>query len=225
MLQTVPVASSFSSRAGRYDATATAARYTLRLLAERIQALTTEERDLQQRITAVLNTHAPQLLQRHGIGPDSASALLVIAGDNPDRMHNEASFAALCGVSPIEAGGGCRAPGLHDVARRHRANAANLSRRVCREIIQRYDASGRPYPVDDELPHGWAMVTLTTDNHDWACRRHGWFLDDPLRCHHNVDACGGEGIGEFVVRRAVRDQCRHGFETGYVGECVATKFR
>jgi transposase len=45
-------------------------------------------------------------LQRHGIGPDSASALLVTAGDNPDRLHNEASFAALCGVSPIEASSG-----------------------------------------------------------------------------------------------------------------------
>ena len=54
----------------------------------------------------MLNTHAPQLLQRHGIGPDSASALLVTAGDNPDRLHSEASFAALCGVSPIEASSG-----------------------------------------------------------------------------------------------------------------------
>ncbi|WP_425302574.1 transposase [Nocardia wallacei] len=28
------------------------------------------------------------------------------AGDNPDRLRNEASFAALCGVSPIEASSG-----------------------------------------------------------------------------------------------------------------------
>jgi transposase len=84
----------------------TAARYTLRRLAMRIQALTAEERELQRRITAVLNTHAPQLLQRHGIGPDSAAALLITAGDNPDRLHSEASFAALCGVSPIEASSG-----------------------------------------------------------------------------------------------------------------------
>ena len=68
--------------------------------------LTAEERELQQQITTVLNTHAPQLLQRHGIGPDSASALLVTAGDNPDRLRSEASFAALCGVNPIEASSG-----------------------------------------------------------------------------------------------------------------------
>jgi transposase len=85
---------------------ATATIYTLRRLAQRIQSLTTEERELQHQITAVLDTHAPQLLQRPGIGPDSASALLVTAGDNPDRMRSEASFAALCGVSPIEASSG-----------------------------------------------------------------------------------------------------------------------
>jgi len=85
---------------------ATATRYTLRHLAARIQALTAEERQLQRQITAVLTTHAPQLLQRPGIGPDSAAALLITAGDNPDRMANEASFAALCGVSPIEASSG-----------------------------------------------------------------------------------------------------------------------
>jgi transposase len=40
------------------------------------------------------------------LGPDSAATLLLTAGDNPDRMHTEASFAALCGVSPIEASSG-----------------------------------------------------------------------------------------------------------------------
>jgi transposase len=93
---------------------ATAACYTLRYLATRIQALTGEERQLQRQITIVLDTHAPQLLQRHGIGPDSAAALLITAGDNPDRMHSESSFAALCGVSPIEASSG--------KTRRHRLN-------------------------------------------------------------------------------------------------------
>ena len=49
------------------------------------------------------NTHAPKLLQRHRAGPDSAAALLTTVGDNPDRMHGEASSAPLCWVSPIEA--------------------------------------------------------------------------------------------------------------------------
>jgi transposase len=35
-----------------------------------------------------------------------AGALLVTAGDNPDRLRSEASFAHLCGVSPIPASSG-----------------------------------------------------------------------------------------------------------------------
>lgn len=35
-----------------------------------------------------------------------ASALLVAAGDYPERLHSEASFAALCGSSPVEASSG-----------------------------------------------------------------------------------------------------------------------
>ncbi|WP_155387595.1 IS110 family RNA-guided transposase [Catellatospora paridis] len=85
---------------------ATATTYTLRRLARRIQELTAEERELQQQITAVIDAYAPHLLQRHGIGPDSAAALLITAGDNPDRMTSEGSFAALCGVNPIEASSG-----------------------------------------------------------------------------------------------------------------------
>lgn len=46
------------------------------------------------------------LLQRYGVGPDTAAALLLAAGDNPERLTTEASFAALCGVSPIEASSG-----------------------------------------------------------------------------------------------------------------------
>jgi transposase len=85
---------------------ATATAYTLRCLAQRIGQLTAQARDLQRQITAVINTHAPQLLHRRGIGPDSAAALLIAAGDNPNRLHSDASFAALCGVSPIEASSG-----------------------------------------------------------------------------------------------------------------------
>jgi transposase len=85
---------------------ATAAVYTLRRLAQRILDLTDEIRDLQQRLTDVITTHAPQLLHPVGVGADTAAALLIAAGDNPDRLASEASFAALCGVSPIEMSSG-----------------------------------------------------------------------------------------------------------------------
>jgi transposase len=86
--------------------TTSAAAYTLRLLARRILALTSEIRELEQQITAAITSHTPTLLTRRGIGPDNAAALLIAAGDNPHRLRSEASFAALCGVSPLEASSG-----------------------------------------------------------------------------------------------------------------------
>jgi transposase len=86
--------------------TTQAAVYTLRLLARRILHLTDQITDLDKQITAAVAAHTPQLLDRHGVGPDTAAALLIAAGDNPDRLHSQASFAALCGVSPVEASSG-----------------------------------------------------------------------------------------------------------------------
>jgi transposase len=80
--------------------------HTLRQLARRVQYLNGEIRDLQQRLTAMVNASAPDLLAVPGIGPDSAAVLLIAAGDNPDRLRSEASFAALCGVSPVQASSG-----------------------------------------------------------------------------------------------------------------------
>jgi transposase len=85
---------------------ATAAAYTVALLARRIAELSTEINELKQQINDVLTTHTPDLLERNGVGPDTAAALLITAGDNPERLHSEASFAALCGVSPVEASSG-----------------------------------------------------------------------------------------------------------------------
>ncbi|GII59665.1 hypothetical protein Pth03_80540 [Planotetraspora thailandica] len=85
---------------------ASAAIYTLRLLARRIDQLAQEIADLDAQITTVLADHNPQLLDTYGVGPDTAAALLIAAGDNPERLHSEASFAALCGASPVEASSG-----------------------------------------------------------------------------------------------------------------------
>jgi transposase len=94
--------------------TTSAAIYTLRLLARRIDQLGQEIADLDAQMTAVLTRHNPQLLNTYGVGPDTAASLLIAAGDNPGRLHTEASFAALCGASPVEASSGN--------TRRHRLN-------------------------------------------------------------------------------------------------------
>jgi transposase len=41
-----------------------------------------------------------------GIGQDSAGALLVAAGDNPQRLRSDACFSMLCGSSPVQASSG-----------------------------------------------------------------------------------------------------------------------
>ena len=62
--------------------------------------------------------HAGPSRQCLGCGDRSdhrqALALLVAAGDNPERLATEQSFAALCGASPVQASSGN--------TRRHRLN-------------------------------------------------------------------------------------------------------
>ncbi len=83
-----------------------AAKHTLRSLARRIQQLTVEIDDLQSQIRSVVTEHRPELLDSYGLGPDTAATLLITVGDNPDRIHSEASFASLCGIAPVEASSG-----------------------------------------------------------------------------------------------------------------------
>jgi transposase len=71
-------------------------------LARRWQHLDQEIRDNDQDVTTIVKRVVPGLLARPGIGPVCADQLLVTAGDNPDRLHSQAAFAALCGVSPVE---------------------------------------------------------------------------------------------------------------------------
>jgi len=75
---------------------------TLRALATHILARTAELYGLRVHLTELTRASNPALLAAPGVGVDSASALLVTTGDNPERLRSEAAFAALCGVSPIE---------------------------------------------------------------------------------------------------------------------------
>jgi transposase len=74
----------------------------LAALARRWQHLNAEVRANDTHIEKIVRQSAPGLLTRPGIGPVCAAQLLATAGDNPDRLANEAAFAALCGVSPVE---------------------------------------------------------------------------------------------------------------------------
>ena len=81
-------------------------RITFKSLARRYLELHDEIADLDVMIGAIVDELAPDLVARNSIGHVGAAQLLLTAGDNPDRLRSEASFAALCGTSPVPASSG-----------------------------------------------------------------------------------------------------------------------
>jgi len=61
---------------------------------------------LDELIGPLVGARAPGLPALHGAGPDTAAMLLVAAGDHPERLRSESSWAHLCGVAPIPASSG-----------------------------------------------------------------------------------------------------------------------
>ncbi len=81
-------------------------KFTLRMLARRAITLQEEIDEIDAILKPLVIETAPRLVGALGVGTDAASALLVTAGDNPERLRDEAAFAHLCGASPIEASSG-----------------------------------------------------------------------------------------------------------------------
>jgi transposase len=93
-------------RPGTIESTAASAKHTMRALARRWLSLAAEmaehDRLLEQLTTAI----APTLCDGFGIRADTAAEMLIVFGDNPERIRSEAAFAKLCGVAPIPASSG-----------------------------------------------------------------------------------------------------------------------
>ena len=83
----------------------TATKQAMRSVARRIRTLSTEVAELKTTITELVTAVAPQLLDQPGIGPITA-AQVYIAWSHPRRCRNEAAFARLAGVAPLEASSG-----------------------------------------------------------------------------------------------------------------------
>ena len=78
----------------------------IRNLAKRIKALNTEMADIDEMLTGLIEDTAPELFDLYGVGVDTAATLLVTAGDNPERVSSEGSWAHLCGTTPLPASSG-----------------------------------------------------------------------------------------------------------------------
>jgi len=137
-------------RPGPPSTPSAAAKYALACLARRLQILETEIADLTRQLDALTAAAAPELHARYGLGTDTVGALLVAAGDNPQRLRHEKSFAALCGASPVQASSGR--------TQRHRLNRGGnreANSALWRIVIVRmkYDPATRAY-VDRRTKEG-----------------------------------------------------------------------
>jgi transposase len=101
-------------RPGTPDTAIAGTKIALAEIARRWVSLSEEITRLDAHLDQLVGAVAPHLVARYGVGTDTAGALLVAAGDNPDRLRCERSFAALCGVTPLDASSGLQ--------RRHRLN-------------------------------------------------------------------------------------------------------
>ncbi|MEA2900805.1 MAG: transposase [Actinomycetota bacterium] len=90
---------------GRTDVT-NATKLAMRSLARRVRDIDAEVAEIDAVLGPLVAETAPDLITLNGVGTDTAGALLVAAGDNPDRLRNEATFARLCGVAPLDASSG-----------------------------------------------------------------------------------------------------------------------
>jgi transposase len=131
-----------SYRPGTRRDIASLTKLTLRMLARRAQALEAEVDELDAILEPLVAQTAPQLVARVGIGADSAGALLVAAGDNPQRLRTEGTFAHLCGVAPIDA-----SSGKHEHHRLNRGGDRQANAALWRIVVTRmvYDSSTRDY--------------------------------------------------------------------------------
>jgi transposase len=115
---------------------------TLRLLAKRWLVLTEELKALDTMLDGLTRQHAKRLRAQFGIGPQTAAVLIAVAGDNPERLKNEAALAALCGTRPLPASSGKTV--------RHRLNrggdrAANNALWTMAMVRMRSDTRTRTY--------------------------------------------------------------------------------
>lgn len=120
-----------------------AVKTSLRDLARRWKALDEEIKILNRQIAAIVTATAPELVELHGVGVEIAGQFLVTAGDNADRIRNEAAFAKLCGVAPQPASSG-RTNGRHRLSRGG-DRAANSALYIVTIVRMRHHQPTRDY--------------------------------------------------------------------------------
>jgi transposase len=103
-----------SLRPGPVTSVHAAAKHTLRAIARRWRQLNDEVKIHEKLLNELTTQLVPQLVDAFGVGADTAAEMLIVAGDNPNRVRSEPAWARLCGVAPVPASSG--------MTTRHRLN-------------------------------------------------------------------------------------------------------
>jgi transposase len=117
-------------------------KFALRSVARRYQRLSEEISELDEQLDRLVAEAAPELLVVTGVSTDTAASLLIAAGDDPERLKNEAAFAHLCGVAPIPASSG---KSVRHRLNRHGDRDANRALYVIATCRMSHDERTRTY--------------------------------------------------------------------------------
>lgn len=93
-------------RPGDITSPTASAKASMRALARRWLTLHDEIQDHEQALDRLVRARAPGLMESHGIATMTVAEMLILVGDNPQRIRSEAALAKLCGVCPIPASSG-----------------------------------------------------------------------------------------------------------------------
>jgi len=88
------------------DPTSIAVLIGCKALAQRVEFLDRQIKDLTAELDTMVTAINPGLRAAYGVGPDTAAQLIITAGTNPHRLRNQAAFAMLCGAAPVPASSG-----------------------------------------------------------------------------------------------------------------------
>lgn len=111
-------------RPGKVTDVSSAVKHTLKSIAKRWLDLDAEITGHEKILLELTTGLAPDLVAAFGIGPDVAAEMLIVAGDNPERVRSEPAFARLCGVAPIPASSGMKTRHRLNRGGHRQANAA-----------------------------------------------------------------------------------------------------
>lgn len=93
-------------RPGKITSPTASTKASMRAIARRWLALHVEIQTHEEELERLVREKAPELMESHGISTQTVAEMLILVGDNPQRIKSEAALAKMCGVCPIPASSG-----------------------------------------------------------------------------------------------------------------------